>query len=48
MNQYQLAKKLGVSNSCVSNWVRAYKEPTLENIYKMKEVLGCSYEELLD
>ena len=47
MTQYQLAEKLNVSHKTISHWEKGYSEPQLDLLVKIKQVLGCSYEDLL-
>lgn len=48
MSQKQLAEKLKVSFKTISHWESGYSEPSLEILCKLKSVLNCSYDDLLD
>lgn len=48
MTQFQLAEKLNVSHKTISHWEKGYSEPQLDLLVKIKQVLGCSYEDLLE
>lgn len=47
IKQFQFAKMLGVSASCVSKWLLAEREPTLGNIVKMLKILECNFDDLV-
>ncbi len=47
IKQFQFAKMMGVSASCVSKWLLAEREPTLGNIVKMLKILECSFDDLI-
>lgn len=47
LKQNAFAKLVGVSATCVSKWLLQQREPTLSNIYKITEVLNCSFEDLI-
>ena len=46
MRQVDLADKMGVNRSTISNWANALKKPDFENIDKMAEAFGISVSEL--
>ena len=48
MSQTDLAKKLGVSNATVSDWVHAKKCPRMDKIDQMVILFGCSRSDLMD
>lgn len=48
LNQKEFAKKVGVSETCVSKWILMQTEPTYTNICNILKVLKCSFEELSD
>ena len=48
LTQLQLAQKLSQNRYMVENWERNLSEPNIEMIVKLKYVLNCSYEELLE
>lgn len=47
LSQKQLAQLLGVSQPTVSDWESGRKNPTLENLSKIADALGCSVDGLL-
>ena len=47
IKQFQFAKMMGVSASCVSKWLLAERVPTLGNIVKMLKILECSFDDLI-
>jgi transcriptional regulator with XRE-family HTH domain len=46
-SQTSFAKRIGVHQSQVSNWVRGANSPTLQTLRKVKAALGCTWDELL-
>jgi len=42
-----LAEKLGMSSTAVSKWCTNVNQPTIENLFRMAEVLGVDTCELL-
>ncbi len=48
ITQRQLAEKLNVSFKTISHWEAGYSEPSLFMLKRIKEILGVSYEDLLD
>ena len=48
LSQQELAEKLNVSFKTISHWEMGYSEPSLSLLVKLREILGASYEELLD
>lgn len=46
LRQGDLAKMLGVERSTVANWERGAKQPSLDTLVKLSEVLGISLDEL--
>ena len=47
INQVELAKKLGVSKQCVSNWENDNIQPSIEILMKLAEYFGVSTDYLL-
>ncbi len=47
LSQEELAQKIFVSRQTVSQWETDQTVPTVDNIYRLKEVLGVSFDELL-
>ena len=48
MNQKQFAEKLRVDQNTVSKWETGRARPSLEYLYKMEAVLGCTLKDLFD
>ena len=48
LTQAELAEKLNVSFKTIIHWEMGYSEPSLSLLVKLREILGASYEELLD
>ncbi len=48
LSQKELASLLSVSHKTVSHWESGYTEPSLEMVYKLKNLFQISYEELLE
>lgn len=46
-SQTSFAKRIGVHQSQMSNWVRGANSPTLQTLRKVKAALGCTWDELL-
>lgn len=47
LSQKRLAELLGVSQPTVSDWESGRKNPTLDNLTKIAELLGCSVDSLV-
>ena len=47
MSQAELASRLGVSQQTVSLWEQGETNPTVENIYSIREVLEATFDELM-
>ena len=47
MSQSRLAEASGVSQMMISHYEAGRREPSLKNIHKLVQGLGCTYEELL-
>ena len=48
INNVTFAEMVGVTDSCVSKWIYAQREPTLSNLYKITKVLDCTFDELVE
>ena len=48
MNQVELAKRLGISQSCVSQYEKGGRRPTIKHAKLMAEILGCSFDNIID
>ena len=46
LNQNQLARLLGVSRSCVNQWLRGGTYPSVLMLPQIAEKLGCSIDDL--
>lgn len=42
ISQYALAKKLGISQSTICNWLNGKKEPSIESLWKLADFFGES------
>ena len=40
ISQYALAKKLGISQSTICNWLNGKKEPIIESLWKLADFFG--------
>lgn len=47
LSQSELARRMGVSRVCVHQWYWGINEPNLEKLVRLKQILGCTWEELL-
>lgn len=47
MSQVELAKKLGVTKQCVSNWENDNIQPSIDMLIKLSEVFSVSTDYLL-
>ena len=47
MTQEDLAKKLGVIQSAVSQWETGKSKPRADMLLKLAEIFGCTVDELL-
>lgn len=47
LNNNQLAIKIGVSRSLITQYLNGSRVPSLETIEKLTETLNCSYDDLL-
>jgi len=48
MSQAELARKLNVGKSTISNWLCSHREPSISYIIKLMKELDCTFEELID
>lgn len=48
MTYCEIAKKIGVTSQCVTQWFAGKRQPNLKALKKLKEILNCSYEELIE
>ena len=47
MTQKELAKKLGVGASCISNYENGVREPSILILIKLSEIFHCTIDELV-
>lgn len=47
VSQYGLAKKLGISQSTISNWLNGKKEPSIESLWKLADYFGESVDYII-
>lgn len=47
MTQSELAKAIGATQPIISNWERGATKPSVENLYKVSQVLKVPMEDLL-
>ena len=40
ISQYALAKKLGISQSTICNWLNGKKEPSIESLWRLADFFG--------
>lgn len=48
LTQSVLAMESGLSKNTICNYERGHRNPKIDNLKKMAEVLGCNVKELLD
>jgi len=48
MTQAELAKKIGVGQSAISQWENGYVAPRLDKLKLMADLFGCTLDELVD
>lgn len=47
MSQIYLAGQVGVHQSCVCDWERGKKKPTVDNLLKLADIFGVTTDEVL-
>lgn len=47
ITQAELSRKLNVDRSSITNYIKGNREPNLEQLEKIKNILACSYDDLL-
>ena len=47
ISQYALAKKLGISQSTICNWLNGKKEPSIESLWKLSDFFDVSIDYLV-
>ena len=48
LKQKELAERLGVTQAALAHWEVGDRMPKLEHVLKCKEILGCTYADLID
>lgn len=48
MTQKQLADALGLSQVAICLWETGENVPTIQNLYRLADILGCDARDLLD
>jgi DNA-binding transcriptional regulator YiaG len=48
MSQAELAKKIGTSQPRLSQWERGDEKPSLENLKRLREALGVTYDQIME
>lgn len=47
MSQADIARKMGVSRSCVHGWYWGPNEPNIDTLKRLRRVLNCTWDDLL-
>lgn len=47
LSQAELARRMGVSRTCMHQWYWGLNEPSIEKLKRLRRVLGCTFEELI-
>lgn len=47
-NKSDIARKIDVTPQCLTQWFNGKRQPNLDALKKLKNVLNCSYSELID
>ncbi len=47
ITQKELAAELGVTPNAISNWENGVRNPSLEKVKRLAEILNCTTDELL-
>ncbi|MGX8696317.1 MAG: helix-turn-helix transcriptional regulator [Prevotella sp.] len=47
VSQACLAKRLGVTRTCVNLWYWGINQPSIESLKSIRRVLGCEWDELM-
>ena len=47
LSQVELAKMLLVSRQTISQWETGQTVPSLDNIYRLRDILGISFDDLM-
>lgn len=46
MSKKEVANKMGVSQEVLSRWINNHSKPSLENAFKLAELLNCKVDDL--
>ncbi|WP_026908969.1 helix-turn-helix transcriptional regulator [Paucisalibacillus globulus] len=46
MNKKEVAERMGVSQTVLSRWINGHSKPSLENAFKLAEILNCKVDDL--
>lgn len=47
LTQAELARRMGVSRTCIHQWYWGLNEPSIKSLKKLRRILGCTLEELI-
>lgn len=47
LSQYALAKRLGINQSTICNWLNGKKEPSIESLWKLADYFDVSIDYLV-
>ena len=47
ISQYALAKRTGISQSAISNWLSGKKEPSIDSLWKIADYFGTTVDFLI-
>lgn len=47
LSQAELARRMGVSRTCIHQWYWGLNEPSIESLKRLRRILGCTLEELI-
>lgn len=47
ISQSELARRVGVSRSCMNNWYWGIRNPNIEALKRIRRALGCEWDELM-
>lgn len=48
MSKKEVAQKMGVSQTVLSRWINNHTMPSLENAFKLADILNCKVDDLYD
>ena len=47
ITQSELARRMGVTRTCIHAWYWGINEPSVEKLRQLRRIFGCSWEELM-